>query len=95
MSTILNILKVNPVESGIANESQEPYEWHTAECALLDATGSVSKVGRMVFPRALRETLGGVPPVGVYRAVIAFVALGGKRTGQIAPQVVDLVPVAD
>ena len=94
MWTTLNLLKINPVESGIAKASQKPYEWHTAECVLLDDAGNVSSVGRMVFPKALRETLGGMPPTGVYRAVISLAPLTGDRAGEIGPQIIDLVPVA-
>lgn len=93
MSTTLQILKINPVESGIAKASQEPYEWHTAECVLLEDDGGISCVGRMVFPRALRERLGGVPPVGTYRVVIALARLTEARDGEIGPQIVDLVPI--
>lgn len=94
MCTTLQILKINLVESGIAKVSKKPYEWHTAECALVDGTGNVSSVGRMVFPRSLRETLGGVPPIGTYRVVISLVALTGERAGEIGPQIINLVPVA-
>ncbi len=94
MCTTLQILKINPIKSGIAKATQKPYEWHTAECVLLDDAGSVSSVGRLVFPRALRETLGGVPPLGTYRAVIGLAGLTGERTGEIAPQIIDLVPIA-
>lgn len=93
MCTTVQILKINPVESGIAKASQKPYEWHTADCVLFDDAGKVSSVGRLVFPRALRETLGGVPPIGTYRAVISLVALTGERAGEIGPQIIDLVPV--
>ena len=89
MCTTLQIVKINPVKSGIAKASQEPYDWHTAECFLLDDAGNVSSVGQLVFPRALRKTLGGVPPIGIYRAVISLVALAGE----IRPQILDLVPV--
>lgn len=95
MCTTIRILKINPIESGIAKVSQMPYEWHTAECVLLDDAGNVSSVGRMVFPRRLRETLGGMPPVGTYRVIIALVALSGERAGEIGPQIIDLVPIAD
>ena len=43
----------------------------------------------------LREKLGGVPPVGTYKAIISFAALTGRRAGEIGPQVIDLVPVAN
>ena len=60
MCTTLQIVKVNPVRSGVA-----------------------------------REKLGGVPPVGTYKAIISFAALTGRRAGEIGPQVIDLVPVAN
>jgi hypothetical protein len=85
--TTLQIVKINPVKSGIAKASQEPYDWHTAECILFDDAGNVSSVGQLVFPRALREALGGVPPIGTYRVVISLVALAGE----IRPQIRDFV----
>lgn len=94
MCTTVQLLKINPIESGIAKASLEPYKWHTVECALLDEGGSVSNVGRLVFPRVLRDKLGGIPPIGIYRAVIALVRLTGDRAGEIGPQVVDLIPIA-
>lgn len=87
--TILKIVKINPVESGIAKVSNKPYEWHKAECFLLDEAGEFSGVGKLNFPRALRETLGGVPPMGTYRAVISLVA----SEGEIKPQIANLVPI--
>jgi hypothetical protein len=92
--TAVQILKINPVESGISKASQEPYEWHTAECVLLDDGGSVSSVGRLVFSRTLRERLGGVPPIGAYKVVIELARLTGERAGDIGPQIIDLVPNA-
>lgn len=94
MSTTIQILKINQIEAGVAKQTQKPYEWHTAECMLLDDAGGVSSVGRLVFPRALREKLGGVPQAGVYQAIIALVVLTGERAGQISPQIIDLVPIA-
>jgi hypothetical protein len=94
MSNLLRILKVNPVRSGIAQQSQQPYEWHTAECALLDESGSVQSVGVMHFPRELRAKLGGVPPVGTYRPVIAMRVIEGPSAREIRPHIIDLVPVA-
>lgn len=95
MCTTLQIVKVNPVRSGVARESQKPYEWHTAACLLLDEAGNVFSVGQMNFPKELREKLGGVPPVGTYKAIISFAALTGRRAGEIVPQIIDLVPVAN
>lgn len=93
MCTTLQIVKVNPVRSGVARGSQTPYEWHTAECLLLDDQGNVCSVGQMNFPKELREKLGGVPPVGIYKATISMVALTGIQAGEISPRIVDLVPV--
>lgn len=90
--TILKILKINPVESGIAKHSHKPYEWHTAECVLLCETGDVMSVGRLVVPKKLRESLGGMPPLGTYRATISL-ALSATHAGDIVPQITDLTPV--
>lgn len=92
MCTKLQIMKINPVESGISKTSQKPYDWHTAECVLFDDVGNVSSVGRLVFPRRLRDKLGGMPPIGTYRVVMALVALTGERAGEIGPEIIDLVP---
>lgn len=94
MCTTLKVVKVNPVKSGTAKASQKPYEWHTAECISLDDAGNASSVGRLIFPRALREKLGGVPPIGTYQAVTSLVALTGELAGEIRPQIIDLLPVA-
>ncbi len=90
MSTAIKIVKINPVRSGLSAATKKPYDWHTAECFLLDDAGQVVSVGEMVFPFALREALGGVPPLGTYRAVISLVAFAGE----IKPQITNLVPIA-
>lgn len=95
MCTTLQIVKINPVRSGIARDSQKPYEWHTADGFLLDDAGNVLTVGELNFPKELRERLGGVPPVGNYKAIISFVALTGHQVGEIGPQIVDLVPASN
>lgn len=89
MNAIVKIVKINPVESGISKSNKKPYDWHTAECYLLDELGNVASVGELVFPRALRETLGGMPALGTYRVVISLVA----TFGEIRPQITNLVPV--
>lgn len=95
VSTIVKILKVNPVESGVARQSQKPYEWHTAECVLLDEAGGAVSVGRLIFPKELRESLGGVPPPGTYRAVIKLgMSTSADRAGDIVPRITELIPIA-
>lgn len=91
MCTTLRIVRVNPVRTGIASKSQRPYEWHAADCILLDDEGNVSTVGELNFPKELREKLGGVPPVGTYRAIISLVAVTGQHASEIRPQIIDLV----
>lgn len=95
MPTTIKILKINPVESGVAKQSQKPYEWHTAECVLLDDAGDVVSVGRLVFTKELRESLGGVPPTGIYRAMISLaISKSATQAGDIVPQITGLIPVS-
>lgn len=94
ITTIVKILQINPVESGVTKHSQKQYDWHTAECVLLDDEGGVVSVGRLVFPWELRESMGGVPPVGTYRATLSLVtSKTGTFAGDIVPQIIGLTPI--
>lgn len=91
--TTVKIVKINPVRSGIAQASQKPYEWHTVDCFLLDDEGNVSTVGVLNVPKELRKRLGGVPPLGTYKAIIGLVALPGQSATELRPEIIDLVPL--
>lgn len=91
--TVIEILKVNPVRAGLTKLDQKPYEWHTAKCLLLNDTGEVVSVCQLVFPKELRETMGGVPPIGTYQAVISLTRSTSENlAGEIVPQITQLIP---
>lgn len=53
MQSILRILKVNDVRSGVGRESGRPYEMQDAECLLLTDDGVVDVVGVLTLPKEL------------------------------------------
>lgn len=90
MSSTIQILKVNEIESGVSAKTQKPWERHTAECIVLTDDGQVECVGRFVVPPALREGL----RTGVFRAAFSLrVPTFGDNKGDIVPQLTGLVPV--
>ena len=88
----VQIVAVNPVRAGISQITQKPYEWHTVECILFDDAGNVSCVGELNVPAKLRETIGGMPAVGMYQAIISLVV--DAADSKIKPQIINLVPIA-
>lgn len=89
-SSTVQVLKINPVESGISKKTNQPWERHTAECLLLDDLGGVECVGRLVIPPTLREGLA----LGTFRASFALVVpTFGDQKGDITARLTGLVPV--
>lgn len=89
-SSTIQILKINPVESGTSKKTGQPWERHTAECMLLDDKGEIECVGRLVIPPPLRESLS----VGTFRAGFALVVpTYGDTKGDIVARLTSLVPV--
>lgn len=90
-SSTVQVLKINEVEKGISAKTQKAWERHTAECMLLDDSGAIECVGRLVIPPALRESL----TVGTFRASFALVVpTFGDQKGDISARLTGLVPVA-
>jgi hypothetical protein len=90
-SSILQILKINPVDSGISKKSGQPWTRNTAECMLLAADGSVECVGRLSIPKDMVEAL----KVGVYTAGFALtVPTFGDQKGDITARLTSLTPVS-
>lgn len=79
MQSILNIIKLNDVRSGIGRQSGKPYEMQDAECILLNDDGSVGEVGVLQIPRDLM----GKVQVGIFMGTFALRAdksqSGGRR----------------
>lgn len=89
-SSTVQVLKINPVESGVSKKTGQPWERHTAECMLLDDDGAIECVGRLVIPQAMREDL----KVGTFRASFALVVpTFGDQKGDITARLTGLVPV--
>ena len=89
-SSTVQVLKINPVESGVSKKTQQPWERHTAECMLLTDDGEIECVGRMVIPKDMRETL----KVGTFRASFALVVpTFGDQKGDITARLTGLVSV--
>lgn len=88
-SSTIQVLKINPVESGISKKTNQPWERHTAECLLLDDLGGVECVGRLVIPPTLREGLA----LGTFRASFALVVpTFGDQKGDITARLTGLQP---
>lgn len=89
-TSTIQVLKVNPVESGIAKKTGQPWERHTAECMLLNDDGTIECVGRLVIPTAMREAFA----IGTFRAGFALVVpTFGDSKGDITSRLVSLTPV--
>lgn len=98
MQSILNIIKLNEVRSGIGRQSGKPYEMQDAECILLNDDGSVGEVGVLQIPRDLM----GKVQLGVFMGTFALRAdksqNGGRRIQSVLtglqPYVVKQAPKA-
>ena len=88
-SSIIQILKVNDVLK-LVSKAGNAYERHSAECLLLDGSGAVQCVGRLVIPQELRD----VAKVGLYSANFTLrVPTFGDRKGDIEAALVGLTAI--
>ncbi|MBB4842208.1 hypothetical protein HNP55_000703 [Paucibacter oligotrophus] len=87
MQSIIQILKVNDLKSGISKKTGNPYEMQDAEALLLNDDGSIGCVGVLQVPKALREV---VKP-GTFTATFALHADFTSR--RITSILTGLVPV--
>ena len=89
-SSTIQVLKINEVEKGISKKTGQPWERHTAECCLLDASGAVECVGKLSIPPPLRGEL----KIGVFSAGFTLaVPTYGDAKGDITARLVSLVAV--
>jgi len=87
-SSTLQVLKVNPPASGVSKKTGQPWERHTAECMLLDDSGAIQCVGRLVIPKALVDQV----KEGTFRASFALeVPTYGDSKGDITTRLVGLM----
>jgi len=85
----IQILKVDDPEVKPPRNGMDGYTVYSAQTALLDDAGNLTKVGRLPLPENLRE----IVKVGIYRASFALVVAGwGKTKGDVIAQLTGLIP---
>lgn len=87
MQSIIQVLKVNDLKSGISRKTGNPYEIQDAECILLKDDGSVDQVGVLQVPKSLRDK---VHP-GVFTG--SFALRSNMQSRQIEAVLTDITPV--
>ena len=87
MKHLVQILKVNPVRSGVSKKSGNNYSMQDAECCILDETGAVMHVGGFMLPKDM--TGDKAPAPGTYTATFE---LGVDQERRIVARVVALAP---
>lgn len=88
MQSIIQILKLNDLKSGISKKTGNPYEMQDAECLLLTQDGQVDQVGVLQVPKALRE----VAKPGTFTATFALNSNYASR--RIEAVLTGLIPLA-
>lgn len=86
-SSVIQVLKVNPLREGTSVKSGKKWQMQEAECILLDGDGAVTQVGVLDVPR---EMIGQVGP-GTYLA--SFSLQAHYQTRKIGSVLVDLRPI--
>ena len=90
ITQVIQILKVDAPEEKTSPKDGSKYTVRTAQTALFDDDGVLSKVGRLRIPESLVE----VVKVGTFRAVLGLdVAAYGQQKGDIVPALIGLEPV--
>lgn len=90
ITEVIQILKVDLPEEKIGKDGSK-YTVRTAQTALFDDDGVLSKVGRLRIPESMVD----VVKVGTFRAVLGLdVAAYGQQKGDIVPALLGLLPVA-
>lgn len=87
MQSIIQVLKVNDLKSGVSRKTGNPYEMQDAECILLKDDGSVDQVGVLQVPKSLRDK---VQP-GVFTG--SFALRANMQSRRIEAVLTDISPV--
>lgn len=89
MQSTIHIFKLDEVKKGVSKKTQQPYEIHTAQAALIDLNGNVDAVGVLDIPPDLRGKFGPGRYTGTFALKTNFM------NGRIEAALVGLVPVPD
>ena len=89
MQSILQILKLNAVRSGISAKTNKPWEMQDAECVLINQDGTPASVGVLQLPKSLMGDK--APTAGTYTATFALVS--GMTDRKINAVLINLTPV--
>lgn len=87
MQSTIQIFKLDEVKKGTSAKTGKPYEIHTAQAALIDASGQVDQVGVLDIPVDLRDK---VKP-GRYTGTFAMKT--NFMNGRIESHLIGLTPV--
>lgn len=91
ITQVIQILKVDTPDEKISPKDGSKYTIRTAQTALFDDDGVLSKVGRLRIPEAMADSV----KVGMFRATLSLdVASWGQNKGDIVAMLVGLVPIA-
>lgn len=91
ITQLIQILKVDTPDEKVSPKDGSKYTIRTAQTALLDDDGVLSKVGRLRIP----ESMAPLVKVGTFRAGLSLdVASWGPNKGDIMPVLIDLIPVS-
>lgn len=87
MQSIIQILKLNELKSGVSRKTGNPYEMQDAECLLLKEDGSLDQVGVLQVPKSLRDKV----TVGVFTG--SFAMRANMQSRRIEAVLTDITPV--
>jgi hypothetical protein len=90
MQSLIQILKLNAVRSGISSKTNKPWEMQDAECVLINQDGTPASVGVLQLPKSLMGTA--APAAGIYTATFALVS--GMTDRKINAVLTHLTPVS-
>lgn len=91
VTQVIQILKVDTPEEKVSPKDGSKYTIRTAQTALFDDDGVLSKVGRLRIPEAMASLV----KVGTFRAGLSLdVASWGPNKGDIMAVLVDLIAVS-
>jgi hypothetical protein len=95
MQSIIRILKVDDLRTGVGRESGRPYAMQDAQCLLLKDTGEIVEVGVLTLPKELtRDKPEGVDKVQPGDYIGTFALKASMKDRKINATLIGLQPYA-